>query len=343
MKKAADFYSEIFFVEESGISAQQKAMLNATPDCIKLIDTDGTLLFMNRAGCIALNVPFDSEFGMPWLSLLPSEVTEAGKAAIAKAATGQAATLMGMSDSPDGIEYWDNLLTPVLDQHGVVTKIFCVSRNVTETKRLEQKLRDAITREQHLAQEMRHRIKNVFSVVSGLISLAEREALSTGSSFTPVALQKKLCSLARASDAVFIKENGATNDTTPVEISTVAASVLEPYICKFKIGGSEALIHPGEVTSLALLLHELATNSVKYGALSADTGKIVMEWKTEGEMLKVTWTESGGPAILHPPATHGFGTAMVDRVIRAAKGNVTRRWTKDGLIVDITFPSYKAA
>lgn len=343
MDTAADFYSQIIFDKETGITAQQRALLDATSDCIKLITTDGTLLFMNRSGCLALGVPFDSEFGMPWLSLLPPEVHEAGMRAIETASAGHSATLMGMSDSPDGMVYWDNLLTPILDQQGVVTTLLCVSRNVTETKRLENQLREAIAREQHLAQEMRHRIKNVFTVVSGLITIAKREALSSGDTFTPEALQEKLSSLARASEAVFIPEAGEENDTRPVDISTVAVSVLEPYIGKCRIGENEAFIHPGEVTSIALLLHELATNSVKYGALGAINGKVTVDWKTDSDMIKLTWTETGGPAILQPPATHGFGTAMVDRVIRAAKGEVERRWTASGLIVGLTFPGFKKA
>lgn len=343
MQQAADFYSHGLFTEAVDSPVHQKAMLDATPDCIKIISTDGILLSMNRAGCLALNVPLDSRFGMPWLPLLPEDVHAAGEEAIRLAAGGQSVNFAGKSLSPEGIVYWDNLITPILDPQGTVVSLLCVSRNVTKTTELELQLREAVHREQQLAQEMRHRIKNVFTVVSGLITMAQREALSSGSSFTPNDLKEKLYALARASEAVFIKEGGPENDQRPVEISTVIGSVLEPYIRKCTIDGTEAFIHPGEVTSIALLLHELATNSVKYGALGSERGRVHVDWNKADTMIKLTWTEKGGPAILNTPAAHGFGTAMVDRVIQASRGKVQRNWSSEGLIVTLDFPCFRPA
>lgn len=315
-------------------------MLDATPDCIKIVTTDGILKSMNRAGCLALNVPIDSEFGMPWLDLLPADVREEGVKALAKAARGESVSFCGKSLAPDGFVYWDNLLTPILNHQGEVVDLLCVSRDVTQTMRLEQALREALKREQLLAQEMRHRIKNVFSVVSGLISMAHREARSQETDFTPAALQDRLLALARASDAVFRKDAGVDGEQGPVAIATVIHSVLEPYALKCDIEGRDAYVSPDEVTAIALFLHELATNSVKYGALSVDHGRVAIGWTSDGQVIQLNWVEKNGPKILNVPANEGFGTRMVDRVIQSSQGEVVRHWSPDGLNVALRFPSY---
>lgn len=125
---------------EPHFSEIQKRMLDATPDCIKVLSPDGRLLAMNKAGCLALNVPEDSEFGMPWLPLLPDSVHELGQKALQTAIGGHNARFPGMSISSDGLRYWDNLLNPFVDASGNVLSILCVSRDITATTELKQKL-----------------------------------------------------------------------------------------------------------------------------------------------------------------------------------------------------------
>jgi two-component sensor histidine kinase len=225
---------------------------------------------------------------------------------------------------------------------GEVVGLLCVSRDVTQKARLEQDLRDALKREQLLAQEMRHRIKNVFSVVSGLIVMAEREAIAEGTPFTPGTLQDRLYSLARASDAVFDKDAGPEGDQRPVDIKRVITSVLEPYLSRCELSGHDAHLGPNDVTPIALFLHELATNSVKYGALGADQGRVSIGWTSQDALIQLTWVERNGPRIMHPPAHQGFGTSMVDRVIRSANGKVERHWSPDGLSLTLSFPGFTA-
>lgn len=120
-------------------------MLNASMDCIKVINTDGSLVFMNRAGCEALGVNVDEkEFGMEWITLLPYSVRSKGKAALKKATNGEYSGFRGMSVRPDGsITHWDNMLTPLMDSTGKTTRILCVSRNITRQVEIEAKLKKA--------------------------------------------------------------------------------------------------------------------------------------------------------------------------------------------------------
>lgn len=341
MEVAAGMYTRILFPAAVSnthpvLTEMQKAMLDSTLDCIKVLSVDGRLRMMNRAGCTALNVPEDSGFGMPWLPLLPEDVRAAGEQAISVAASGKPAQFCGKSESPTGTVYWDNLLTPLIDRDGNVVSILCISRDVTKKTVLENALAHALERETLLAHEMRHRIRNILSVVTGLVSLSTREAASSADPGRAIEILKdKLGALARASDAVFAQEDAVADQATHIDLNTVVSSVLQPYGARCTAAGESTVICQTMVTTVALLLHELATNAVKYGALAGDEGGVHVSWKSTCDTLHLRWQEKGGPGIESQPASSGFGTQMVDRVIRASGGAIERRWRDDGLTVDL--------
>lgn len=343
MEVAARMYAGIIFPDvnskiEPHLSATQKAMLDATPDCIKVLSVDGKLVTMNRAGCLALNVPVESEFGMPWLPLLPEQVHELGLAALHQAAKGHNARFPGQSES-DGIRYWDNLLTPIVDNAGQVQSILCVSRDVTEKIRIERELEAAIHREKLLSREMHHRIKNLFTVVSALISISEKEAASLQSPARATKiLREKLQALGRASDAAFADRTGEHFDTKQIELGSLVQLVLKPYGDRFQANGCQIYVGSAIMTMLALFLHELATNSVKYGAFSADDGLVSVQWNSGESGLYLSWIEEGGPKIEEAPLRQGFGSEMVDHLVQSAGGTVNRSWRSQGLVTELHLP-----
>ena len=130
----------------------RQSMLDASVDCIKVVNIDGSLRHMNRSGCLALGVaPEEQAFGMPWLDLLPAEIRGRGRRALARAVGGQHARFSGKSVvEGQTAQYWDNLLTPMLDDEGRVTGVLCVSRNITAQREAELRLqhrseRDVLT------------------------------------------------------------------------------------------------------------------------------------------------------------------------------------------------------
>lgn len=117
-------------------------MLDVSVDCIKIITPGGHVSHMNKSGCIALlGKEKVKTFGMEWLGLLPPEVREQGKKAIKLAAKGQNARFAGKSVFGDLTMYWDNILTPVINDDGQTTSILCVSRDITKQRVAEEKLR----------------------------------------------------------------------------------------------------------------------------------------------------------------------------------------------------------
>lgn len=345
MEGAAEIYTRVIFPDALSKAAPhfsdlQKAMLDATPDCIKVLSVDGALLTMNKAGCLALGVSEDSGFGMPWLSLLPDDVRQSGLEALRDAARGHNARFPGKSLSPTGTRYWDNLLTPLVDASGQVLSILCVSRDVTVKTHLERELGAAIDREKLLSREMRHRIKNLFSVVSGLISIAEKEAAARDEPEAATALlREKLDALSRASDAVFSDTQVEAGETRGADLGSFVASVLRPYGERCSASGRPCCISDRVSTTLALFLHELATNAVKYGALGLGGGHVTVDWTVKGKALELRWVETGGPKIVSPPGHRGFGSLMVDRIVQATGGRIDRSWQAHGLVVGLHLPN----
>ena len=118
-------------------------MLDVCVDCIKVLDTDGNVKHMNLSGRKALGVPLDEKkFGMKWMDLLPIEVRGRGKKALIEAVKGQNARFAGKSVGAGITQYWDNILTPIVDENGQTQTILCVSRDVTLQKEAENKLRE---------------------------------------------------------------------------------------------------------------------------------------------------------------------------------------------------------
>jgi PAS domain-containing protein len=120
-------------------AGMQTDMLDISVDCIKLISLEGAIVHMNRAGCRALGVVEGSSFGMPWLPLLPSDVHAAGEQALAMARGGRFARFPGRSQLPGANpQYWDNMLTPVIDEGTGPRAILCVSREVTTEREAQE-------------------------------------------------------------------------------------------------------------------------------------------------------------------------------------------------------------
>lgn len=125
-------------------SVIQNELLDASRDCIKLVDLNGNLIFMNEAGCLALGVNALTGFGQEWVRLLPESSWPAGEAALEQARAGEVARFAGRSQLPgQPVEAWDNLLTPTIDSAGRVTSILVVSRNVSEETATREALRES--------------------------------------------------------------------------------------------------------------------------------------------------------------------------------------------------------
>jgi two-component sensor histidine kinase len=120
-------------------------------------------------------------------------------------------------------------------------------------------------------------------------------------------------------------------------------TLLEPYLQaerdRITLSGDDVPIGSKSATSLALIMHEQATNAVKYGALSNESGRVVLTGKREGETYHLVWQEVGGPQVSGPPQRQGFGTVLAARSVAGQLGGqITHDWAREGLTVRLTIP-----
>lgn len=186
--------------------------------------------------------------------------------------------------------------------------------------------------------ELAHRIKNIFSVISSLLLVSSRTESNLDGFVRSVT--GRIQALSRANDFII--------DSRP-EGNGVAcglAGLMEALLAPFKRDEKQAIVSCQNITvgektaaALALVIHELATNAAKYGALSTGDGYIHLECNSLGDTLKITWREIGGPPITQNPSRKGFGTRMVARTVEAQlMGTITRDFASDGLLVALEIP-----
>lgn len=147
MVQFIDLESEFRVIEQLQHQVESRNyMLDASIDCIKLLNPDGRVIHMNQAGCLALGVPpNETQFGMRWLNLLPESIRAAGKIALNEAVQGKTSRFRGKSQLENqSIAYWDNILTPIFDQQGEIKEILCVSRDISLQHQTETKLQQII-------------------------------------------------------------------------------------------------------------------------------------------------------------------------------------------------------
>lgn len=192
---------------------------------------------------------------------------------------------------------------------GTPLSMVCVSLDITERKRLDE-------HRALLAEELKHRVKNTMATMQSIAHQTLR-----GASFIDEAyrtLDARLQSLSAAHD-MLTRENWA---------GAPLGEVAEKALGAFQGGGGLFLIDGPEVwlpprLALTMALHELATNAVKYGALSRDGGRVALTWemvvRSGPALLKLTWEESGGPSVT-PPTRGGFGSKLIERALASEMG-----------------------
>lgn len=191
-----------------------------------------------------------------------------------------------------------------------------------------------------IARELQHRIGNIFSVVSSLISMAAR-AEPAAAKFADE-IVARIASLNRAHGIVLDAKSGESSDNLPDLIGRLIAPYNADGEARISVAGDKVDIGRSSSTSIALIIHELATNAVKHGALSAPAGNVRIDVKSSGERVILRWEERDGPVIIGSPKRQGFGSLLVDRAAKAQLGaSMQFDWKPAGLVVEIEIPADK--
>jgi len=225
---------------------------------------------------------------------------------------------------------------PIRDASGAVTRWFGTGTDIAEMKRLEQA-------KALLSQELSHRIKNIFAVISALLALSARQ-YPEAKGFARAA-RTRISALARAHE--FVRPH--TESSRPSLDGTTLHAFLRDLFLPYDdeageprviVSGDDADFDDQAATPVALLFHELATNAAKYGALSAPEGRVMLTTRRQGDRYVMTWQERDGPRVRGRPVAAGFGSSLLALSVEGQLGgDLEQTWAAEGLIVVADVPA----
>lgn len=222
-------------------------------------------------------------------------------------------------------------ISPIRNADGMIVGASKIARDITERQRSaeEQKL---------LLGEMRHRIKNLFSLAAAIVSISGRSAKDMESLLATI--QSRLSSLARAHELTLSDPEADKEASSATSLHALIKAILDPYDGHERITftGSDPVLNSKVMTHIALLLHELATNAAKYGSLSMPGGCLHLQVHEDDDRTRLIWAETGGPE--PSPGRHsGFGSRLEQGLANALSATIERDWKSTGLVVTIDIPT----
>ena len=198
----------------------------------------------------------------------------------------------------------------------------------------EERLSQALSIQETLAEEMNHRVKNVFALAESMVRLSARSAVSKED--LAAKLIGRLHALADAH--ALVRRRFDQIPWEGADFCEILTRILLPHDeGRSVIRGPTLSVGERAATSLALLFHELATNAAKYGSLSIDQGAVEIEWDADEKDIRLQWRETGGPAT-KPPERQGNGVRLVNATIQQLGGKVEYDWRPEGLIARLRLP-----
>jgi two-component system CheB/CheR fusion protein len=304
------------------------SIVESSDDAVVSKDLDGVVLTWNRGAERLFGYSSAEVVGKPITILIPSDRHT------------EECRILGRIRRGERVDHYETVrrrkdgslvdisltVSPIKDAEGRIIGASKIARDITERKRREELV-------ELLAREVDHRSKNLLALVQATVHLTQAETAAE----LKAALSGRLQALSNAHTLL------AQSRWEGADLYRLVAEELSPYCedgaARAQIDGPSLVLEPMTAQSIAVTLHELATNAVKYGALSAPAGRLQVVWQRPSDGgLVLRWSETGGPVVA-PPTRQGFGTRIIDRMIRdQLKGTVRFDWHKEGLVCEIAIP-----
>ena len=311
-------------------SAQLAAIVASSDDAIISKTLEGRVTSWNEGASRIFGWEASEMIGQPILRIIPPELHDEEVEILARLRRGERIEHFDtVRLAKDGRRVDISLVvSPIRDSSGRVTGASKVARDVTERKEAEKLQR-------LLVDELNHRVKNTLATVQAIASHSLRRARNSEdfvSSFTG-----RVQALARAHH-LLTERTWRGADVADLVREQVVLGVVESNRVAFS--GPALLLDPQSALHLALVLHELATNARKYGALSVPQGQLSVSWSmlaNKGRMLVLQWSERGGPAVAAPSSV-GFGTSLIQQALDAHGGSASIQYAAEGVTCEIKLP-----
>lgn len=202
----------------------------------------------------------------------------------------------------------------------------------------ELELRATVRQNDILLDEMNHRIKNLFTLLGGMVRQTARDADDTQQMSD--AITGRLQALSAAHALILPKAGDQAQPDNDVSLETLARTVLAPYPdAQIKVDGASVTLGPKAAVAFALSLHELATNAAKYGAFTATAGRVIVTWDVSDDTLGLTWREALPDDVHLEMKNSGFGSRLLQMNVEAQLGGTLQReLTPNGVHVGFDVP-----
>ena len=234
----------------------------------------------------------------------------------------------------DGSTFWNSLhVGPVYDDAGRLTHFYGSQWDVTDLVRK----RERIALQDDVAEELQHRTRNLFGVMASIVRLSGRNETDVDAVIEKIEARIRALGHAHEISIASASGSGAT------DLHDLVSTILRPYRTEQKrrvvLSGEMVEVPREAVTPLGLMLHELATNAVKYGAFSAADGTVSIGWKRDADALRLTWREEGGPTVGKPEGQKaGTGSRIMEGVLQTIGAGLTYDWPPGGLSATLQMP-----
>ncbi len=219
---------------------------------------------------------------------------------------------------------------------GTNLRLGVIFRDVSDRRRHDEQ-------QELLLREMDHRVKNLFAIAESIVFLSVDSATSPKGLAATV--QGRLAAMASAHSLVRPRRIGTRVEHAETTLAEIIQTVLQPHTgnggadgnVRLVVEGPAVTVNGDAVASLAMVLHEFATNAVKYGALSAPSGRVHIVWTVSDHLLELTWAEQGGPLIIKKPTTEGFGSQLAQSSVTGQlDGQISYDWKPDGVTIKLS-------
>jgi PAS domain S-box-containing protein len=312
-----------------------QAIIESSEDAILSKDLGGVILSWNNSAERLFGYTAEEAVGRPITIIIPADRLDEEPMILGRIARGERIEhFETVRRRKDGSLVDISLtLSPIRDSRGVVVGASKIAREITDLRRARE-------RQHLLLREMSHRVKNLFALSGSIVSLSARSAKSPQELVEST--RARLTALARAHALTFphgFDQTDPEATTLKALVRTIVAPFDQDQTSRIALSGIDSGISGPVVTSLALLLHEFATNAAKYGALSTDSGSIKVMISEADEFIVVRWTEQGGPRVTEPSGRLGFGDVLSKIAVSdQLGGEITRDWRPEGLAIRLSFP-----
>ena len=319
-------------------SARLAAIVSSSPEAMVSISREGKIVSWNGGAQRLFGYRPEEAIGRDFTLLVPTDASDEHKAIFPKALAGASIDIetvrLAKGGKPVNVAM---TASQMREPDGTVLGVAAVVRDITQRKRTERELHETRDRQRLLINELNHRVKNSLAIVQAIAQQSFKGANSSPEA--RAAFEGRLSALSAAHD-LLTRENWET--ASMVKVIEDAVAPYRGQSGRFTIEGPDLRLPPKTAVSFALALHELATNAVKYGALSTSEGRIEIHWKVEredgDEQLRLVWRESGGPPVIYPEK-RGFGTRLIERSLAAEfEGKVDIDFRPEGVVCMVLAP-----